>query len=102
MLFSARQAHQTWTNVKSFLGKAYVEGRKWGGTIDGYANLARRVLGAAAPMLDELGAGRAIAARARGLSQYDQVRHQVMGADERARGHLSRISRAAPELNIAY
>ena len=69
MLFTARQTHQAWGNVKSFLGKAYVEGRKWAGTIDGYANLARRVLGAATPMLDELGAGRAIAAGARGLSQ---------------------------------
>ena len=98
MLFTARQAHQAWGNVKSFLGKAYVEGRKWAGTIDGYANLARRVLGAATPMLDELGAGRAITAGARGLSQYDQVRHQVMDTDERARGHLGRIAKAAPEI----
>ena len=60
MLFTARQAHQTWGNVKSFLGRAYVEGRKWAGTINGYANLARRVLGAATPMLDELGASRAM------------------------------------------
>ncbi len=98
MLFTARQAHQTWGNVKSFLGRTYIEGRKWAGTIDGYANLARRVLGAATPMLDELGAGRAITAGARGLSQYDQVRHQVMDTDERARGHLGRIAKAAPEI----
>ena len=98
MLLAARQAHQTWGNVKSFLGGAYVEGRKWAGTIDGYANLARRVLGAATPMLDELGAGRAITAGARGLSQYDQVRHQAMDTDERARGHLGRIAKAAPEI----
>jgi len=102
MLFTARQAQQVWGNVKSFLGRAYVEGRKWAGTIDGYANLARRVLGAATPMLNEMGAGNAITAGVRGLSQYDQVRHQVMDTDERARGHLSRISRAAPELNIGY
>ena len=102
MLFSARQAHQTWGHVKSFMGKAYAEGRKWAGTIDGYANLARRVLGAAAPMLNEMGAGKAIADGVRGLSQYDQVRHQVMDVDERARGHLSRIGKAAPELNIGY
>jgi len=98
MLFSARQARQTWGNVKRFMGNAYVEGRKWAGTIDGYANLARRVLGAAAPLLDEIGGSRALEAGARGLSQYDQVRHQVMDTDERARGHLTRISKAAPQI----
>ncbi len=102
MLFTARQAHQTWRNVKSFLGKAYVEGRKWAGTIDGYANLARRVLGASSDLLSALGAGRALEAGVKGLSQYDHVRKQVMDVDEGARGHLSRIGRAAPELNIGY
>ena len=102
MLFTARQAQQVWGNVKSFLGSAYVEGRKWAGTIDGYANLARRVLGAATPMLNEMGAGRAITAGVQGLSQYDRVRHQVMEVDERAHGHISRIGRAAPELNSGY
>ena len=102
MLFTAGRAHQTWGNVKSFLGKAYVEGRKWAGTIDGYANLARRVLGASSGLLSELGAGRALEAGVKGLSQYDHVRKQAMNIDERARGHLSRISHAAPELNIGY
>ena len=95
---STRQAQQTWGNVESFLGRAYVEGRKWAGTIDGYANLARRVLSAATPMLDELGAGRAIAAGARGLTQYDQVQIQAMDTDKRARSHLNRIAKAAPEI----
>ena len=98
MLFTARQAHQTWGNVKRFMGNAYTEGRKWAGTIDGYANLARRVLGAAAPALQDLGADSAISAGMKGLSQYDQVRNQVMDTDEKARGHLQRISKAAPEL----
>ena len=98
MLFSARQAQRTWGNVRRFMGNAYTEGRKWAGTIDGYANLARRVLGAATPMLEDLGASRAATAGVQGLSQYDQVRKQVMDTDEKARGHLTRISKAAPEL----
>jgi hypothetical protein len=49
-------------------------------------------------MLDELGAGRAIQAGVHGLSQYDQIKHRVMDVDERGRGHLSRITSAAPEL----
>ena len=102
MLFSARQAHQTWGSINAFLGKAYIEGRKWAGMIDGCANLARRVLGAATPMLNEMGAGRAITAGVRGLSHYDQVPHQVMDVDERTRGHISRIGRTVPELNIGF
>ncbi len=98
MLFTPRQAQQTWGNVKRFMGQAYVHGRKWAGLIDGFANVGKRLLGAAAPMLDELGAGRAITAGVQGLSQYDQIRSRVMDVDERGRGHYGRISAAAPEL----
>jgi hypothetical protein len=98
MLFTARQAHQSWTGMKKFMGQAYVTGRKWAGTIDGYANLARRVLGAAAPMLEDLGAGQALSSGVRGLTEYDQVRQTIMNTDQAARGHLGRIAKAAPEL----
>ena len=98
MFFTPRQAHQTWGHVKRFMGQAYVHGRKWAGLIDGYANVGKRLLGAAAPMLDELGAGRAITAGVQGLSQYDQIRNRVMDVDERGRGHYGRIAAAAPEL----
>ncbi len=98
MFFTPRQVHQTWANVKRFMGQAYVHGRKWAGLIDGYANVGKRLLGAAAPMLDELGAGRAITAGVQGLSQYDQIKHRVMDVDERGRGHYGRIAAAAPEI----
>ena len=98
MLFTPRHVHQTWGNVKRFMGQAYAHGRKWAGLMDGYANVGKRILGAAAPMLDELGAGRALQAGVHGLSQYDQIKHRVIDADERGRGHLNRITSAAPEL----
>ena len=80
------------------MGNAYIHGRKWAGLIDGYANVGKRLLGAAAPMLDELGAGGAISAGVKGLSQYDQIKHRVMDVDDRARGHYGRIAAAAPEI----
>jgi len=98
MLFTARQAHQTWGHVKRWARMGYTEGRKWAETIDGYANLAHRVLGAAAPALQDLGASQIAEAGARGLSQYDQVRKQVQDTDDRAQGHLRRIAKAAPEI----
>ena len=98
MLFTARQAQQTWGHVKRFMGQAYVHGRKFAGLIDGYATVGKKLLGAAAPMLDELGAGHAISAGVKGLSQYDQIKHRVMDADERGRTHYGRIAAAAPEI----
>ncbi len=98
MLFTARQAHQTWGHVKRFMGDAYLTGRKWAGLIDGYAKVGKRILGATAPLLDELGAGRAITAGVQGLSQYDQIKNRVMDVDDRARSHYGRIAAAAPEI----
>jgi hypothetical protein len=97
MLFSPR-AHNAWHGVKKFMGEAYATGRKFAGTLDGYANLARRVLGAAAPMLTDLGANDALASGVRGLTEYDKVRKTVMDTDQSARGHLNRLAKAAPEL----
>ena len=69
-------------------------GRKWAHTIDSYAQLFRRGLSAAAPMLQDLGAGEALGSGVRALQSYDTVRKQVKDVDERGRGHLGRIAKA--------
>ena len=63
-------------------------------TVDGYAQLFRKGLSAAAPMLQDLGAGETLGTAVKGLQSYDTVRKQVMHVDERGRGHLDRISKA--------
>ena len=72
----------------------YHEGRKWAHTIDSYAQLFRRGLSAAAPMLQDLGAAEALGSGVRALQSYDTVRKQVMDVDERGREHLGRIAKA--------
>ena len=72
----------------------YHEGRKWAQTIDGYAQLFRKGLSAAAPMLQDLGAGDALGSGVRAIQSYDSVRKQVMDVDEKGRGHYHRIARA--------
>ena len=62
--------------------------------IDGYATLFRRGLSAAAPMLQDLGAGDAIGHGVKALQSYDSVRKQVMDVDERGREHIGRMARA--------
>jgi hypothetical protein len=94
MLFTARRAHEALRNTKHFFKNAYSEGHKWARTIDGWAGVFRRGLAAAAPLLQDLGAGEALGAGVRGLQNYDTVRKQVMDVDESGRGHYSRIASA--------
>ena len=61
---------------------------------DGYASLFRKGLSAAAPMLQDLGAGEALGSGVKALQSYDTVRRQVMDVDERGREHVGRIARA--------
>ena len=54
----------------------------------------RRGLSAAAPMLQDLGAGEALGSGVKALHSYDSLRKQVMDVDERGREHVSRIAKA--------
>ena len=65
--------------------------------IDGYASLFRKGLSAAAPMLQDLGAGEALGSGVKALQSYDTVRKQVMDVDEKGRGHYDRIAKATTE-----
>ena len=94
MFVSGKQIHHAWNNTKKFFKNTYHEGRKWAQTIDSYAQLFRKGLSAAAPMLQDLGADQALGTAVKGLQSYDTVRKQVMDVDERGRGHLDRISKA--------
>ena len=94
MFISGKQIHHAYHNAKKFFKNTYHEGRKWAQTIDGYAQLFRKGLSAAAPMLQDLGADQALGTAVKGLQSYDTVRKQVMDVDQRGRGHLERISKA--------
>ena len=54
MWISGKQLGHAWHQTKKFVRGTYHEGRKWASTIDGYAQLFRRGLSAAAPMLQDL------------------------------------------------
>ena len=94
MFISGKQIHHAYHNAKKLFKNTYHEGRKWAQTIDGYAQLFRKGLSAAAPMLQDLGADQALGTAVKGLQSYDTVRKQVMDVDERGRGHLDRIAKA--------
>ena len=94
MWISGKQLGLAWHQTKKFVRGTYHEGKKWAQTIDGYAQLFMRGLSAAAPMLQDLGAGEALGSGVKGLQNYDTVRKQVMDVDEKGRGHYDRIAKA--------
>ena len=94
MWISGKQIGHAYRETRKFFRNTYHEGKKWAHTIDGYAQLFRRALGAATPMLQDLGVGKALGAGVQALQQYDTARKQVMDIDERGRGYYDQISRA--------
>ena len=94
MWISGKQLGSAWHQTKKFMRGTYHEGKKWGQMIDGYAQLFRKGLSAAAPLLSDLGGGNVLGSGVKALQQYDTVRKQVMDVDEKGRGHYDRIARA--------
>ena len=94
MWISGKQIGNAWHQTKKFVRGTYHEGKKWAQTIDGYAQLFRKGLSAAAPLLQDLDGGTTLGTGVKALQQYDTVRKQVMDVDEKGRGHYDRISKA--------
>ena len=94
MWITGKHIGNAWMQTRKFIKSTYHEGRKWANMIEGYASLFRRGLSAAAPMLQDLGAGEALGSGVKALQSYDTVRKHVMDVDERGREHVGRIARA--------
>ena len=94
MWITGKHLGRAWTQTRKFFKDTYHEVRKWAHTIDSYAQLFWRGLSAAAPMLQDLGAGEALGSGVRALHSYDSIRKQVMDVDEKGREHLGRIAKA--------
>ena len=94
MWITGKHVGRSCAQTRKLFKDTYYEKRKWAYTIDGYAQLFRRGLSTAAPMMQNLGAGEALGYGVRASQSYDAVRKQVMDVDERGREHMGRIARA--------
>ena len=94
MFFSHRHVRDALHSAKRFAVDTYHHGRKFAQNVDGFARLFRRGLSAAAPLLNELGAGRALGGGVRALQEFDSLRDRVVDLDTRGRDHAERISSA--------
>ena len=78
------------SNAKGFLGRAYRGVSKFAGQLDGYASTVRKVVGAVAPVAGAMtgpmggAVGAGIGAAMKGLSAYDALKTEAMGAASQA------------------
>ena len=73
---------------------------KWAGDIDHAFHVSKRIFGALQPALEDLGGGNINKAVMSGIGRYEQGRNEVMGGYNNVQATLSRLRRAAPELDL--
>ena len=77
--------------AKNFIGQGYQRLSKFAGEVDCLAGVGRRAFGFLAPILEDLGASSALTHGMKAIKGYDQIRQNVMEADQYARGHAARL-----------
>ena len=82
-------------HARRFLHGAYHGGRKFLQSVDIYANMAKRLLAASQPMLQDLGVqGQVMGPAMRGIAKYDQAKADVMNISQKGEDYYSRIAAA--------
>lgn len=95
MRWSEQALADGWQSVKTYIGNAWHSGKQVLGTADRYANLATRLLGAAAASGLS---GRALEVGVQAADQYSQVRAKALKAGRDVETTVDRVRHAAPEL----
>ena len=82
-------------HAKKFMHQAYHGTRKFLQNVDVYASMAKRILAASQPMLQDLGISDQVMGPAmQGVRQYDQTKADIMNVHSRGEDHYSRLAAA--------
>ncbi len=82
-------------HAKRFLHGAYHGTRKLLQNMDTYASMAKRILAASQPMLQDLGVHDQVMGPAmQGIQKYDQFKSDVIHAHDRGQDHYTRLAAA--------
>ena len=82
-------------HAKRFMHQAYHGTRKFLQHVDVYASMAKRILAASQPMLQDMGIQDQVMGPAmKGIGQYDQTKSDVMNIAQRGEDHYSRLAAA--------
>ena len=83
------------SSARKLLHGAYHGGRKFLQHVDIYASMAKRILAASQPMLQDLGVQNDVNQVAmRGIAKYDQAKADVMNVSQKGEDYYSRIAAA--------
>lgn len=85
-----------WGRAKHVMGNAWHKGTKLLGTIDKYADLGIRLLGAASPIMPQ----KALAMGLNAANEYNTARQKASDVQRGIMETTDRFRRAAPELGI--
>ena len=82
-------------HAKRFLHGAYHGTRKFLQNVDTYASMAKRILAASRPMLQDLGVHDQVMGPAmHGLKKYDEAKADIMNVHTKGQDHYSRLAAA--------
>ena len=98
MWISEQDVANAWSGFKGFMGDAWHHGQKALGTIDRFANLGMRLLGAGAQT--GLLRGRALESGLEAANQYNRVRSRAERFGRDVGRTVDTFRAAAPELNL--
>ena len=95
-----KQFREAWTHGKKTVGNMWNTAVKCAGQIDHAMGVGKRIFSALQPAIQDAGGGGINRAVMQGISGYEQGRHQIMGHHNQVQATLSRLKRAAPELEL--
>ena len=98
MWITEDQMANAWSDFKGILGNAWHHGQKALGTMDRFANLGMRLMGAAAHT--GLLKGRALESGLSAANQYSQIRGKAERFGRDVDRTVNTFRAAAPELNL--
>ena len=97
MWLTEQSINHGWNNFKSFMGNAWHSGKQVLEGVDKWANLATRLLGAAAG--SGLG-GRALESGIQAADAYSRARNKALQFGSNVEATVDRFRQAAPELKL--
>ena len=95
-----KQFREAWTQGKKTVGHMWNHAVKFAGQVDSAMGVGKRIFSALQPAIQDAGGSGFNRAVMQGISGYEQGRHQIMGHHNQVQATLSRLKRAAPELEL--
>ena len=95
-----RNLQDMYHNGKRLIAHGFGHAVKFAGQIDHAMGLGIRIFSALQPAIQDIGGSNVNRAVMQGIQGYESGRNEIMGQHNQVQAHLSRLRRAAPELDL--